>query len=136
MKKIVQSIVFVLLGSVVHAQSIWVIDFVEVKNGNDAELRFFVENNWKKYREEALKQKVIKSYMVLENKPDSTAKFSYMLMTEFADSTALKRVEEGFRPIMKGISPNGPKFLNDKKPNDFRAIPISIESKVWIAPKP
>jgi len=117
------------------SQSIWVIDFVEVKNGNDAELRYFVEQNWKKYREEALHQKVIKSYMVLENKPDSTAKFSYMLMTEFADSVALAKVEEVFRPIMKSISPNGPKFLNDKKPNDFRAIPFSIESKVWIAPK-
>lgn len=128
-------IIGLLLSFQSMGQSIWVIDFVETKNGNDAELRYFIEQNWKKFREEALKQKVIKSYMVLENKPDSTAKFSYMLMTEFADSTALSKVEEAFRPIMKSISPNGPKFLNKKKPKDFRESLMSVEGKVWISPK-
>jgi hypothetical protein len=125
----------------VNAQSVWVMDFVEVKNGKAAELAYFINENWKPFRVEALQQKVIKSYKVLKTSPDSTAAFSYILMTEFADSTALKMSEERFRPIMKKVRPDGAKFLNEIRPNDFRAIPISkeateiISSKSTISPK-
>lgn len=132
MKKFSAFTFAILLAGCALGQSIWVIDFVEVKNGHQAEVEYFINENWKTFREAALKKGVIKSYRVLRTSPDSTAAFSYMMMTEFADSTSFRNVEENFRPIMKAVRPNGPKFLNDLRPKDFWSIPVSKEAQQMI----
>lgn len=110
------------------AQSIWIMDFVEVKNNNTEEAEYFISQNWKVFRDEALKRGFIKSYKVLKTIPDSTASFSYVLMTEFTDSISFRSVEENFRLIMKALRPNGPIYMNELRRQDFWSIPISKEA--------
>jgi hypothetical protein len=43
-----------------------------------------------------------------------------MLITEYADSTQFKLNEGRFQEIIQATRPNGPKLLNELKPNDFR----------------
>jgi len=100
--------------------SIAVIDFVKIKNDKRTEALYFYENNWKVYRDSALKKKYIISYRLLTTKTDSIANFDIILLTEYSDSLQLKLSEERFQKIIKEMRPNGPKLLNDLKPSDFR----------------
>ena len=103
------------------------IDFVRIKDAGKAEALYFYENNWKVYREVALKKGYIKSYNLLTAKADSLADFDIMLVTEYADSTQFKNSEAHFQQIIKELRPGGPKLLNELKPADFR---INLYSKV------
>jgi hypothetical protein len=96
------------------------IDFVKIKNNKRQEAQYFYENNWKVYRDIALKNDYIKSYKLLTTLADSTANFDLILITEYADSSQFKLNEERFQQIIKSTRPNGPKLLNELKPNDFR----------------
>jgi hypothetical protein len=103
-------------------QSIWVIDFAKTKNNKREEMLYYIENNWKAYRNAALRAGYIKSYLVLETIADTTNDYNFILLTEFPDSASLAKVEENFSPIMKKISPNGARLLNSSRPNDFRLL--------------
>ena len=95
-------------------------DFVKIKEGKKAEAMFFYENNWKIYREEAIRKKIIKSFQIVEAIPDSINNFDLILITVYKDSAQYLRSEENFRPILAAIRPNGPALLNDLKPEAFR----------------
>lgn len=116
-------ITLLLLTNILFGQSqqtITVIDFVKIKNDKRQEAIFFYENNWKVYRDIALKKGVIKSYKLLTTSADTTANFDLMLITEYADSAQFKLSEERFQKIINTIAPKGPKLLNELKPKDFR----------------
>jgi hypothetical protein len=100
--------------------TITTIDFVKIKNNKRQEALFFYENNWKVYRDIALKNDYIKSYKFLTTSADTTANFDLILITEYADSLQFKFNEERFQQIIKATRPDGPKLLNQLKPNDFR----------------
>ncbi len=102
--------------------SITTIDFVKIKHNKRAEALYFYENNWKVFRDIALKNDFIKSYKLLTTVADSAANFDLMLITEYADSTQYKLNEERFQQIIKATRPDGLKLLNELKPNDFRQI--------------
>lgn len=95
-------------------------DFVKIKNGKQKEALYFYENNWKVYRDIALKDNFIKSYKVLLTDADSAANFNLILITVYADSLQFKLSEERFQKIIKDARPDGPMLLNKLKPNDFR----------------
>lgn len=95
------------------------VDIVKGKQVYEKEVMYFYEQNWKAFREEALLQKHISGYRLIKTKPDDTGHFTLILITQFPDSTAFKRVEENFRPIMKKLSPKGPRMLNDVKREQF-----------------
>ena len=124
MKYILCLYAFVFVGFSAQGQgkneSVWVVDYVKIKDGKKAEALFYYEQNWKRYREEALRRGYIKSYNILLAQPDSLQNFDIMLMTEYADSTQLSKVEENFQPIIRELNPNGPKLLNNLKPAYFR----------------
>ena len=67
-----------------------------------------------------MKNDYIKSYKLLTTSADSTANFDLILITEYADSSQFKLNEERFQQIIKATRPDGPKLLNELKPNDFR----------------
>lgn len=82
---------------------------------------FFYENNWKVYRDAAVKKKIIKSYELIEVKPDSLSNFDLILITVYHDSLQHSKSEENLpAPLLKQLRPNGPVLLNSLKPNDFR----------------
>jgi hypothetical protein len=100
--------------------TITTIDFVKIKNNKRQEVLYFYENNWKVYRDIALKNDYIKSYKLLTTSADTTANFDLILLTEYADSTQFKLSEDRFQQIIKETRPDGPKLLNELKPNEFR----------------
>jgi len=96
-----------------------VIDFVKIKNNKREEALYFYNNNWKVYREIALKKGYISSYKMLLTRPGSGG-YDIMLITTYKDSIQQKNSEANFAEIIKAERPKGPKLLNDIKPVDFR----------------
>lgn len=99
---------------------ITLMDFVKIKNGKRAETVFFYENNWKVYRDAAVKKGVIKSYQLLQSDPDSLNNFDLVLITVYKNAEQYSKSEENFRSIINQFRPNGPLLLNELKPADFR----------------
>jgi hypothetical protein len=95
-------------------------DFVKIKEGKKAEAMYFYENNWKLYRDIAVKKKVIKSYQLMKVIPDSLNNFDLILITSYTDTAQFLKSEENFRQIIDETRPNGPALLNHLKPADFR----------------
>jgi hypothetical protein len=115
--------VLLLFAYVSFAQSettITTIDFVKIKNNKRQEVLYFYENNWKVFRDIALKNNYIVSYKLLITSADSAGNFDLILLTEYADSTQFKLSEDRFQKIIKEIRPDGIKLLNELKPNEFR----------------
>lgn len=102
------------------AQTITVMDFVEVKEGRRAEAVYFYENNWKLYRDIAVKKGFILSYRLEEVVADSAGAFNLVLITEYRDSVFYQNSETNFREILAMARPNGPLLLNKHQPADFR----------------
>lgn len=120
MKNFIVMILLILGGSAQAQESpISVMDFVKFRDGKKAETMFFYENNWKIYREAALKKGFIKSYQILAPK-SGTVDFDLILITVYADSLQRSRGEERFQKIIKELRPNGPKLMNEHRPADFR----------------
>jgi hypothetical protein len=115
------SILFTITAASAIAQKvISIVDFVKIKDNKQTEALYYYENNWKVYRDIALKKGYIKSYNLLQTKSDSLASFDLMLITEYSDSTQHSLSEERFNQIIKEVRPNGPKLLNSLKANEFR----------------
>lgn len=100
-------------------QKITSIDIVQAKQGDMREVNYFYENNWLKFRKEALSGDFISGYKYLQSPIDSYGLVTITLITEYKDSAQYKLREENFRPIMKKISPDGPNYLNNRKNRDF-----------------
>jgi hypothetical protein len=122
MQKIILTFFIATVSLNCFCQSIWVIDFAKTKDNKRQEMLYYIENNWKAYRDAALREGYIKSYLVLETIADTTNDYNFILLTEFPDSASLAKVEENFGPIMKKLSPNGPSLLNSSMPGDFRLL--------------
>ncbi|HOZ67875.1 MAG TPA: hypothetical protein PLU11_06080 [Chitinophagaceae bacterium] len=111
---------FLLVSFCSTAQGVTVMDFVQVKEGRRAEAVYFYENNWKVYRDIALKKGFILSYRLEEVVADSAAGFNLVLITEYRDSVFYHNSETNFREILSTARPNGPLLLNKLQPADFR----------------
>ena len=96
------------------------IDFVKIKDGKRPETMYFYEQNWKPYREEAMKRGIIHSYELLEPVPVTTAPFDLILITRYSGEEQHKNSEKNFEPILKQMRPNGPTTMNALKPDEFR----------------
>lgn len=64
-----------------------------------------------------LKKNILKSYKLFINKDKEP---SIVLITKYKDSTQFNLSEGRFEVIIKRIRPNGPKLLNEFKPNEFK----------------
>lgn len=107
-------------GCAQKSKEVILMDFVKILDGKKPEAMFFYENNWKVYRDVAVKKKIIKSYELVEAKADSLNNFDLILITVYADSVQYSKSEENFGPLLKELRPNGPVLLNETKPKDFR----------------
>jgi len=95
------------------------VSLVKIKNNKREEALFFYMNNWKVFREAALKKGYIVSYKLFVSKQGSNADFDIMLITNYKDSIQFKNSEANFAPILKSTRPQGPKLMNDVKREDF-----------------
>lgn len=125
-------LLFVQIASMQAQQShpsIWMVDFTKIKGGHRTELLYYLEQNWKLYRDSALARGYISGYRLLETTPDSIGDFDFILLMEFPDSAAFHQVEANFQPLMKKLRPSGPVLMNSIKAADFREIKISKNAK-------
>ena len=113
-------IAFLLLSSIVHAQSISTLEFVGVIDGHRNEAKFYFENNWKFLRIEAIKKGYIDSYELLISDSEDREIFDILLMTTYRDQKQYKNREKHFAEIMKENEERGLKLLNKLKPKEFR----------------
>jgi hypothetical protein len=124
-----------LTSSAQKSKEVIIMDFVKITAGKKAEAMYYYENNWKLYRDAALKSKIIKSFELVEAKPDSLNNFDLILITVYEDSVHYAKREENFAPLLKTLRPNGPVLLNETRPNDFRKnVFVKIVSPVFYSP--
>jgi hypothetical protein len=129
MKKLFSATLLIAAFSL-NAQKVSTFDIVKIKAQYEKEALFFYEKNWKAFRVEALKQKVISNYEMYRSETDSTNHFYLTLITTYKNEITFKDSEAKFRPIMSAISPNGPNYLNALKRNDFLEYVAGSEGKI------
>lgn len=95
-------------------------DYVKIKDGRRDEALFYYENNWKIYREIALKRGYIQSFEIIEIAPNEKNQFDLILVTRYADEEQYKNSEKNFEPILKEARPNGVLLKSDLQPENFR----------------
>ncbi len=71
------------------AESVWSVDFIRVKPGQDLEYGRRLADTWKKVMDEQKKQGVVLSYKILTGPPSSREDFTHLLMIEFPNFAAL-----------------------------------------------
>ncbi len=130
--KVLFVIPFLLISSGVFAQqtTVMLVDIMRINREHKAEAVYYFENNWKPFREEAIKRGVITGYQFYET--DDDGQLEFVLITEFKDEEQFGNVEANFEPILKQLRPNGPVMLNDVKPAAFRET-ISTKKATVVA---
>lgn len=124
------------LSGTAQTSSVTLMDFVKIRNGKTAEALYFYENNWKPYRDLAIKKKVIQSYELVKANPDSLNNFDLILITTYKDSTQYAKSEENFRSILTQLRPNGPLLLNELKPTEFRQnVFVKVVTQIYVSTK-
>jgi hypothetical protein len=104
-------------------------DFVKIKNDHRAEAIYFYESNWKVYRDRAVARSFIKGYRLLKVQEQSKAEFDIICITEYSSADQLKLSEPRFQQIIKDTRPDGPRLLNEIKPDDFRQVMFSTTTE-------
>ena len=74
--------------------SVWAVDFIRVKEGQDIEYARRLADTWKKMLDEQTKQGVVLSYKILTGMPSSRDDFTHLLMIEFPNYAALDQREK------------------------------------------
>jgi thiol-disulfide isomerase/thioredoxin len=115
-------------------ETVVLMDFVKIKNGNRDEAMFYYENNWKVYREIAFKKGFIQSFEIIEVAPNENNQFDLILITRYANEDQYKNSEKNFEPILKETRPNGALLKNDLKPEDFRENVFFKVGKIAFGP--
>ena len=130
--KVLFVIPFLLISSGVFAQptTVMLVDIMRINREHKAEATYYFENNWKLFRDEAIKRGVITGYQFYET--DDDGQLEFVLITEFKDEEQFGNVEANFEPILKQLRPNGPVMLNDVKPAAFRET-ISTKKATVVA---
>lgn len=105
-----------------------VVEFVKILGGNRDEARYFYENNWRVYREAAVKRGVIDSFEYVETATKDAA-FDIILVTRYSNEEQYRNSEKAFEPILKELRPNGPLLKGTVKPEAFRQIIYSYVGK-------
>lgn len=129
-------IVLTCYAQTARGQQLTTLDIVKVNASYEKEALYFYQENWKAFRELALQKGVISGYEMHRTATDSTQHFQLILITRYPDSTALANSEENFRPIMKEVSPQGPRMLNHVDRKEFLEYVSGYETHVlWESTK-
>lgn len=112
------------------SNSILIFDFVKIKNDNKEEALHYYNQNWKQFRIDAKKKGFIKSYDFIDSHDavSQSDDYDFILITELEDIDQLKKIEDNFQKVMREVQPDGPSFLNDKRPSDFRESVLSFRA--------
>jgi hypothetical protein len=107
-------------------------DFVAVLNDNHDEALYYYQNNWALIRERAMNHGYIESFQLLQTPFDQEAPFHLVLITSYPSLEHYENREANFQRVMGKLQ--GPDFLNDKRPADFRQVVFSKEAVRHLSP--
>jgi hypothetical protein len=110
--RLAASVLFIACTTTGSSQSFSSVDIVRINAQFEKEAMYFYRENWQAFRKSAFDKGFISGYEMLRSDTDSTNHFQFILITEYPDKASFDKREEHFAPIMKSISPNGPKMLN------------------------
>jgi thiol-disulfide isomerase/thioredoxin len=105
------------------------IEFIKVINGMRDEARYFYENNWRFYRDAAVKRGVIDSFEYIDANTEKDPSFDIILITRFRGVEQFRNSEKAFEPIIKELTPKGPFLKGTSKPDDFRRVVSTYTGK-------
>ncbi|MGH2472166.1 MAG: hypothetical protein ACRDG6_07165 [Candidatus Limnocylindria bacterium] len=71
------------------AESVWAVDFIRVKPGQELEYGRRLADTWKKAMDEHKKNGIVLSYKILVGPPSNRDDFTHLLMIEFPNFAAL-----------------------------------------------
>ena len=74
--------------------SVWMIEFVRVKPGQDLSYGAHLDETWKKAMEEHKKNGLVLSYKILGGPPSNRDDFTHLLMIEFPNFAALDQQDK------------------------------------------
>ncbi len=118
------------LGAPIAGNGVFMtLDFVKIKDGKRDEARYYYENNWRFYRDAAVKRGVIDSFEYIDVNSGPETPFDIILITRFRGEDQFKNSEAGFAPIIKELTPNGPFLKGTSKPDEFRQVVYSYTGK-------
>jgi hypothetical protein len=83
--------------------SVWQVGFIKVSANMTVEYLNNLKNNWKATHDEAVKQGLIISYMILQGTASNPEDWDIMLMTEYKNLAAMEGQEEKWDAISKKI---------------------------------
>lgn len=106
------------------------VDVVQVKAAYEKEAVFFYENNWKVFREEAIREKYVSRFELIKCKSDTTGISTLILITDYADSLSFANREKHFEAIIKKHSASGPKLLNSVSRKEFLISVTGFQGRV------
>lgn len=76
------------------AGSVWMIEYIRVKPGQDLNYGRGLAETWKKAMDEHKKQGVVLSYKILAGPPSNRDDFTHLLMVEFPNFAALDQQDK------------------------------------------
>jgi hypothetical protein len=83
--------------------SVWQVGFIKTGANMTVEYLNNLKNNWKATHDEAVKQGLIVSYMILQGTAANPEDWDIMLMTEFKSMAAMEGQEEKWEAISKKV---------------------------------
>jgi hypothetical protein len=86
--------------------SVWSVEFIRVKSGQDLEYARSLANTWKKAMDEHKKNGQILSYKILAGPPSTRDEFTHLLMIEFPNYAALDqrdRADAGIKKVFGSL---------------------------------
>ena len=95
--------------------SVWAVDFVKTRDGQQANYLKFVEQNWARARTYMKQKGIAYSYRVLSLPAGQQADWDVLLMTEYAGREGYEQREEAFKEYQAGVKARQPAQSNKEK---------------------
>lgn len=117
--------------------SVWTVDFVKTKNGQQANYLKFIEQNWAKTRAYMKEKGIANSYQVLSVQQNQNAEWDVLLMTEYKNQAGYEKREAIFKefseyrkmqPVIQTVSQINPREISKIKFSRTFDQPISTET--------
>ena len=123
--------------------SVWAVDFVKTKDGQQASYLKFIEQNWAHARDFMKEKGIANSYQVLSLPASEKAEWDVLLMTEYKNQAGYEKREAVFkefseyrktRPAIQTVSQINPREISEIKFSRTFHQPVSSETaKIMLA---
>ena len=122
------------IGQTPKTTSVYAVDFVKTKNGEQADYLKFIEQNWARARQFMKEKGIVASFQSVSIPAAKDAQWDALLVTEYVDQAGYERREtvfEEYRKANPATSVNGKSSREMSEIKFSRTFNQSISSEVW-----